>query len=110
LYNATLLVRVDHVLDRVCDALAAHEGEVARSDYISLARARARASSILGPERVFGFGARGVPYSGAEVLCETVFRDGNWRFGPPRELGVQHPDVTDESVGDAAAFIARRLR
>ena len=82
----TLLVRVDHVLDRVCAALAEHASQVARNDYVRLVRSRAAAASVLGPERVFGFGREGVGYSAAEILCETVYADGRWRLGAPREL------------------------
>jgi LmbE family N-acetylglucosaminyl deacetylase len=89
----TLLVRVDHVIDRVCAALEAHSGEIARNDFVGLVRSRARVASILGPERVFGFGASGVDYAAAEVLSETVFRGGKWRSGEPRELDVRQPTI-----------------
>jgi LmbE family N-acetylglucosaminyl deacetylase len=109
LYRATLLVRVDHVLDRVCRALEAHESEAARNDFIRLVRSRAAVSSVTGPERVFGFGVGGVPYDAAEVLCETIFAERGWRFGPPRELDPASPDVADAGVGEAGPFLAGRL-
>jgi LmbE family N-acetylglucosaminyl deacetylase len=86
LAEATLLVRTDEVLDRVCAALEAHRGELARNDFRRLVRARATVASVLGPERVFGFGADGVSYEAAEVLCEMLFAEGEWGLGEPREL------------------------
>lgn len=109
LYHATLLVRIDHVLDRVCRALQAHQSEAARNDFVRLVRCRAGASSVLGPERVFGFGASGVAFDAAEVHCETIFAEGRWRFGPPRELDLAAPNVADTGEGDASSFLAGRL-
>jgi LmbE family N-acetylglucosaminyl deacetylase len=102
LRTPTLLVRVDHALDRVCAALAAHASQVARNDYFRLVRSRAAVASILGPERVFGFGQAGVAYAAAEILSETVYSDGTWRLGAPRELNVIDPTVTPGGGTDRA--------
>jgi LmbE family N-acetylglucosaminyl deacetylase len=105
LRTATLLVRIDDVLERVCAALAEHGSEVARNDFVRLVRSRAATASILGPERVFGFGRPGVPYEAAEILCETVFDGRGWRFGAARELDLTDPRPTTGHVVDASAFV-----
>ena len=46
-------------LRQILHALDAHAGELERNDYRRLVRGRAEANAVLGPERVFGFGARG---------------------------------------------------
>lgn len=99
----TLLVRVDHVLDRVCAALQAHQSQLTRADFVRVVRSRAATASVLGPERIFGFGTSGVDYAAAEVLSETVFRGGTWTFGQPRELDVQGPRIAVDGPGEAAA-------
>jgi LmbE family N-acetylglucosaminyl deacetylase len=78
----------------VLRALAAHAGELARSDYLALVRGRALANRVLGVERAFGFGepqaggpyahlrADGRPY--AELLAEVVREGGRWRLAAPR--------------------------
>jgi LmbE family N-acetylglucosaminyl deacetylase len=76
-------------LREVRAALAAHAGEVARADYPALLEARARAGAVLGPERVFGFGAgpaAGAPY--ADILTELVRTADGWRLGRPRVLAA----------------------
>jgi hypothetical protein len=105
LRTATLLVRVDHVLERVCAALAEHRSELARTDYVRLVRSRAAVASILGPERVFGFGQPGVSYEAAEILCETVFDGREWRFGPARELDLGDPQPATERFADASELV-----
>jgi hypothetical protein len=85
------------VLDRACAALAEHRSQVARNDYVRLVRSRAAVASVLGPERVFGFGHAGVAYDAAEVLCEAVYSGSGWRLGTPRELDVADPMVAAAS-------------
>jgi LmbE family N-acetylglucosaminyl deacetylase len=108
LSTATLLVPVESVLDRVCAALAEHRSQLARNDYERLVRSRANVASVLGPERVFGFGHAGVPYAAAEILCETAFDGTSWRFCPPRSLAVDRPSPVPAGDGDASAFVAGR--
>ncbi len=60
------------LLDRVLDALEAHESQLARNNYRRILRARAELIAGLGPERVFGFGAPGIDAPFAEELCEAV--------------------------------------
>jgi LmbE family N-acetylglucosaminyl deacetylase len=77
-------------LRQILDALEVHAGELERNDYRRLVRGRAEANAVLGPERVFGFGARG-GREFAELATEVVIRDGEWRLGRPRELDPGDP-------------------
>lgn len=52
---------------------------------------RAEANSILGPERVFGFGSDGIDYQFAEVVRETRVKDEKWIVSPPRFLDPANP-------------------
>jgi LmbE family N-acetylglucosaminyl deacetylase len=108
LHRATLLVDVERVLDRTCEALELHAGEVARNDYVGLVRARASVAAVLGPERVFGFGTQGLSYAAAEVLSETVFDGAAWRFAEPRTLEASRPSVSASGTDDASWFLAGR--
>jgi LmbE family N-acetylglucosaminyl deacetylase len=78
-------------LRQILRALDAHAGELERNDYRRLVRARAEANAVLGPERVFGFGARGGRGEFAELATEVVFRDGGWLLGKRRELDPGEP-------------------
>ncbi len=106
LRRATLLVNVDQVLDRVIAALRCHATELERSDYTRLVAARAEVASILGPERVFGYGTRAPAGGAVEVLCETGFSSHGWRFGRPRRLDNQSPGLGPFDGGDASYFTA----
>jgi LmbE family N-acetylglucosaminyl deacetylase len=78
-------------LRQILDAVDAHAGELERNDYRRLVRGRAEATAVLGPERVFGFGARGGRGEFAELATEVVLGDGEWRLGRPRELDPGDP-------------------
>jgi LmbE family N-acetylglucosaminyl deacetylase len=78
-------------LEQVLFALSAHAGELARNDYRVLVEARARMNSVLGPERVFGFGSAGTDADFAELLTEAVLVDGSWHLGVPRLLDPSDP-------------------
>ncbi len=86
LVSPTLLVDVSAQLNEVCAALREHAGELERNDYERLVRTRAAAASVLGPERVFGYGATGGGARHVEVLSETVFTGGGWQLASPRWL------------------------
>ncbi len=73
--NLFVPVSSDH-LAAARDALSAHEGELARNDYLDLLEARARVAAILGAERVFGWGAARQPERYAELLHEIEW-DGH---------------------------------
>jgi LmbE family N-acetylglucosaminyl deacetylase len=79
------------VLDRITGALSAHASQLARNDYRRLIAARAQATAVLGPERVFGFGTPGIEATYAEVLCEAVPRDGGMMLGAARMLEPDAP-------------------
>ena len=81
----------DDLLDEVLNALRAYRGELERNDYARLVCARAAANSVLGPERVFKFGARGLAEPYAELLTEVVFRGGEWQMCKPRKLDARDP-------------------
>jgi LmbE family N-acetylglucosaminyl deacetylase len=75
---------------RVMMLLSHYDGELARNDYRTLVRGRASASTVLGSERVFGFGrgtATTAPF--AELLTEVRWSEGAWRGGHPRILRPQ---------------------
>jgi LmbE family N-acetylglucosaminyl deacetylase len=77
-FGEDLLARARHVL-------AAHAGELARTDYDALLHARGVAGRVLGAERVFGFGTAppgDEPY--AEVFCERL--PPAYEPAPPRRL------------------------
>ena len=106
LRRPTLLVNVEGVLDRVIAALRCHAGELERSDYPRLVAARAEVASILGPERVFGYGTTPGPERAAEVLCETGFEPEGWSFGRPRRLDNESPRLGPFDGGEASRFVA----
>ncbi len=72
-------------LEEIERALSAHRGELARNDYGRLLRARAELSSILLPERVFGYGSPGLPAGAlAEAVCEVLAgENGELLLAPP---------------------------
>ncbi len=87
----SLLVELDEsLLERTAHALAAHRGELARTPYDRLLRARAELAAVLGSEQVFGWGSAGpsVPY--AEVLTELLTDRGDWPLAGPRRLDPAH--------------------
>lgn len=94
---------------QILDALAAHAGELGRNDYRRLVRGRAEANAVLGPERVFGFGAKGGPGEFAELATEVVFRDGDWLLGTPRELDPSEPLVEPTRTSLSAWLAAPSL-
>jgi LmbE family N-acetylglucosaminyl deacetylase len=78
-------------LGQILRALGAYAGELERNDYRRLVRGRAEANAVLGPERVFGFGARGGRGEFAELATEVVLQEGEWLCGSPRELDPGDP-------------------
>jgi LmbE family N-acetylglucosaminyl deacetylase len=83
----TLLVPFDEArLEEILYALEAHEGELTRNDYRALVHGRAMANRVLGPERVFGYGAAGENLPYAEVVTETARVGGLWRRGSAGRL------------------------
>lgn len=78
-------------METILQALQAHGGEIARNDYRQLVEGRARANSILGPERCFGFGTEGIDSSFAEVVAEVRRKDDRWIGGAPRLLDPKDP-------------------
>lgn len=82
----------DDVLARARAALACHEGEVGRNDYVDLLEGAARAAGALGAERLLGFGsARPWQESNAVLLCESVATTDGWAHTEPRILDVGAP-------------------
>jgi LmbE family N-acetylglucosaminyl deacetylase len=79
-------------LDEILAALGAYQGELERTDYCRVVRARAEMTAALGSELLFGFGATApgrVAY--AEVLTEAALVDRRWMLGPPRWLEPESP-------------------
>jgi hypothetical protein len=87
----------DDDLAAALSVLEAYSGELARNDYRRLVRGRAAANTVLGSERVFGFGApaaSAAPF--AELLTEAVRRDGRWYAGVRRVVD------RDAALGDGS--------
>jgi hypothetical protein len=91
-------------LAEIAYALEAHEGELARTDFRRLLRARADLYGVVGGERLHGYGAPALPFRLAELLTELVLDHGRWHLCEPRVVeageisvaGVASPsDVTD---------------
>jgi LmbE family N-acetylglucosaminyl deacetylase len=78
-------------LGEIVRALEAYGGELERNDYRRLVRGRAEANAVLGPERVFGFGASRGEGEFAELATEVVRRADEWLLGSPRELDPSDP-------------------
>lgn len=92
-------------LDEILAALSAHRGELERSDYRRLVRARAEANACLAPELLFGFGSEAEPGDPlAELLTEVVRVDGAWRLGRARWLDPDAPlaEPTEADAGELA--------
>jgi LmbE family N-acetylglucosaminyl deacetylase len=73
-------------LDEIEHALEAHAGELARTDFRRLLRARADVSGVVGAERLYGFGAPALPFARAELLSELALVAGRWHLCEPRAL------------------------
>ena len=74
--------------------LSFHLGELSRNDYRRLVRGRATMNSILGPERVFGFGSEGIssqetPY--VELVAEFRYENTQWYLSAPRWFDPSMP-------------------
>ena len=67
-------------------ALAAHEGELERTDFRRLLRGRGAANAVAGAERIFGFAAPSLAFEYAELLMELYLVEGRWRLCEPRVL------------------------
>jgi LmbE family N-acetylglucosaminyl deacetylase len=83
-------------LEELQCALAAHAGELARNRFDRLLEARAVANAVLGPGRVFGFGAPGGSDAYAELLLNVTWHPGSgWRLAGPRWLDPAQALVSD---------------
>jgi LmbE family N-acetylglucosaminyl deacetylase len=72
--------------------LEAYAGELDRNDYRRVVRGRATSNSVLGSERVFGFGtAAASPEPYAELLTEAVWHGGHWYAGARRVVDLDSP-------------------
>jgi LmbE family N-acetylglucosaminyl deacetylase len=78
-------------LHEISFALGAHEGELERNDYRLLVEARARATTFVAPELMYGFGAASLPGPYAESTTEVVREDGRWLLGAARSLDPRNP-------------------
>lgn len=79
-------------LSAALEVLEAYPGELDRNDYRRVVRGRAASNTVLGSERVFGFGASaasGEPY--AELLTEALYREGHWYAGARRVVDLDSP-------------------
>jgi hypothetical protein len=76
----------DARLAEIEHALAAHEGELERTDFRRLLRGRGAANAVAGAERIFGFAAPSLAFEYAELLMELRLVDSRWRLCEPRVL------------------------
>jgi LmbE family N-acetylglucosaminyl deacetylase len=93
------------VLDRALHILEAYAGELERNDYRGLLTGRAMANTVLGAERVFGFGypsASTKPY--AEVLTEVRRLGGRFMASEPHHLD-EGPSPTTQFDLDLTPWI-----
>lgn len=90
---ANVLVPIE--ADRLAEiqaALRSHQGELARNRYDRLLEARALANAVLGPERVFGYGADGSAHDYAELLTHVSWSPRRaWRLTTPHVLDPSAP-------------------
>jgi LmbE family N-acetylglucosaminyl deacetylase len=90
-FDADRLAEIQH-------ALAAHAGELQRNRFDRLVESRAVAHAVLGPERVFGFGAPGSEHEYVELLTQVVWSpDASWRLTAPREFDASQPLGTERA-------------
>lgn len=85
------------MLNGIIYALSAHKGEISRNDYRRLVLGRSQANSILGPEKVFGFGSKGIDFPFAEMVSEVRFSSGRWLLSSPRMLDPKNPLKKEKS-------------
>lgn len=81
----------EDLLDHQIAALAEHRSQTSRSDFPRLARGRAEAASVLGPELLYGFGVESPDEPYAELLCEAALHRGIWISGRERRLDPADP-------------------
>jgi LmbE family N-acetylglucosaminyl deacetylase len=93
-FDADRLAEIQH-------ALAAHAGELQRNRFDRLVESRAVVHAVLGPERVFGFGAPGGEHAYVELLTQVVWSpEAGWRLTTPREFDASQPLCTDADGRD----------
>jgi LmbE family N-acetylglucosaminyl deacetylase len=90
-FPTTIVEYDERRLGEIQHALEAHRSQVARNDYRRLVAGRGMATTVLGPELVFGFGQPGVAGPYAEVTTELVRVEGTWRLGAGRILDGRDP-------------------
>jgi LmbE family N-acetylglucosaminyl deacetylase len=77
----------DDLMDEAQSMIRCYAGEVARNDYSRLLDSRAQAYSILGAERVFGYGRSGHGCTRyADLLLECLPLGDRWLLGEARVL------------------------
>jgi LmbE family N-acetylglucosaminyl deacetylase len=92
-------------LTTIKHGLAAYAGELSRNDYRRLVEPRAQVAAVLGPERVFAFGAPGTDEPYAELLAEAVpTSSGTLLLGTPRQLDPTAP-LKPPTTNDATAWL-----
>lgn len=90
-------------IDQVIEALAAHRGEIARNDYRDLVIGRAQMNKVLGPERVFGFGSKGIEEKYAELITEIKKDQDKFFLTKPHFLNLHSP-LTDQVIDKEITF------
>jgi LmbE family N-acetylglucosaminyl deacetylase len=100
-FPTTIVEYDDTRLGEILHALEAHESQVSRNDFRRLVTGRGLASTVLGPELVFGFGSTGLAGPYAELTTEVVRTGDGWRLGAPRVLDTDEPfpEPTDRDIG-----------
>jgi LmbE family N-acetylglucosaminyl deacetylase len=108
----TLYVPFEEVhLARAIEVLEAYSGELDRNDYRRFVSGRAASSTVLGSERVFGFGASAAsPALYAELLTEAVYRADHWYAGSRRVVDLDAPLDGSGSTERLDEWISDRRR
>jgi len=101
-FPTTVVEFDDRRLEEIQHALEAHASQVARNDYRRLVAGRGLASTVLGAELAFGFGAEGLAGPYAELTTEVVRVGDAWRLGAARLLDPRDPfaEPTEREIGD----------
>jgi LmbE family N-acetylglucosaminyl deacetylase len=97
-FGADALTRIKH-------GLSAYAAEIRRNDYLRLIEPRAQIAAVLGPERVFGFGAPGIEEPYADLVSEAVpAGTGVMLLGTARQLAPSAP-LAPPTTRDATAWL-----
>lgn len=97
-FPTTLVPFDENELERAHKVIDCYAGEVERNDYTRLLKSKSEMNSVLGPERVFGYGEAGIGQPYADLITECVLGTAGWELGVPRVLEPRS-DVNSSGSG-----------